>query len=357
MTIAIGIIGTGFGQIVHIPGFQACGGTEVVAVYHRDLEKAKQVAAKFNIPHACDRLVDVFVKVDAIAISTPPFLHYETAKAALLAQKHILLEKPITLNVTEARELQAIADRQNLVVAVDFEFRLMPEWRYLKYLLEQKLIGNLRSIVINWLVPGRADPSRIWNWYSQKSMGGGALGALGSHTFDYVSWLFGEVTALSAQLSTSIPFRPDRSGTLQPVDADDTCNLILELSDRLPCNISISTVAYGGRGHWLSMYGDRGSLVLGSDNLKDYGHGFKLYHSQPNRAPEILSIPPEYELPKFSDGRLAPFIALCDRFVASIEHKSPMVPGLKEGIYAQLLMDLTHQSHEQKRWLSPLSIN
>jgi len=355
MAIGIGIIGTGFGQIVHIPGFQACRGTEVVAVYHRNLEKAQQVAANFNIPYASDRLSDILSlpEVNAIAISTPPFLHYETVKAALLAHKHVLLEKPITLNVTEARELQALADRQNCIVAVDFEFRFIPQWRYFKDLLDQDLIGKPRSILINWLVPGRADPSRIWNWYSQKSLGGGALGALGSHTFDYVSWLFGEVKSLSAQLSTAIPLRPDRHGVLQAVDADDTCHILLELSDRTPCNIAISTVAYGGRGHWVTVYGDRGSLVLGSNNLKDYGHGFEIYHHQPQQEPKLLTVPSLYDLPKlYQDGRLAPFIALCDQFVAAIESKSPMVPGLKEGIYSQLLMDLTHQAHAQKRWVT-----
>ena len=50
---------------------------------------------------------------------------------------------------------------------------------------------------------------------------------------------------------------------------------MLELADGTPCQLSISSVTYNGRGHWLEIYGDKGTLVLGSDNLKDYVHGFK----------------------------------------------------------------------------------
>ncbi len=353
--LGIGIIGTGFGQLVHIPGFQASARTEVLAVYHRDLKKAQEVAKKFEVPQASDRLYDLYTnpEIQIIAISTPPFLHYEAAKYALEAGKHILLEKPVTLNVSEAIALSQLARQKELTVAVDFEFRFVPQWLYLKHLLEQEYIGKIRSVHISWQVPGRADPQRLWNWYSQKSQGGGALGAIGSHTFDYVRWLFGDVRALTAQLKTTICQRPDPEGIMQTVDSDDTCNILLELVNGIPCNICLSTVAYAGSGHWLTIYGDRGTLVLGSSNLKDYIHGFNLSYAAPNQELENIPIPPEYGLSQtYKDGRLAPFIALCDRFVSAIEHKIPMIPSLDEGIQSQLLMDLAHESHRSPKWIN-----
>ncbi len=353
--LGIGIVGTGFGQLVHIPGWQAHPDTEVIAVYHRNLAKAKQIANKFNILHACDRLSDLYAipDIQIISISNPPFLHFETAKLALESGKHILLEKPVTLTASEAIALQELAKAKGLTAAVDFEFRFVPQWCYLKHLLAQAYIGEIRSIQIEWQVPGRADPQRIWNWYSQKSQGGGALGAVGSHTFDYVRWLFGEVKALTAQLKTTICQRPDQEGIMQLVDADDTCNILLALVNGTPCNIAISTVAYAGSGHWVTIYGDRGTLVLGSSNLKDYIHGFNLYYAAPNQDLEIMPIPSEYEFAHtYKDGRLAPFIALCDRLVFAINHKIPMVPSLDEGVNSQLLMDLAHQSHQLQKWMN-----
>ncbi|HEY9601590.1 MAG TPA: Gfo/Idh/MocA family oxidoreductase, partial [Allocoleopsis sp.] len=77
--IGVAVVGTGFGEKIHIPGFQAHPRTQVVAVYHRDLDKAKAIASTHDIPHACDRLEDILSlsEVDAVSISTPPFLHSE----------------------------------------------------------------------------------------------------------------------------------------------------------------------------------------------------------------------------------------------------------------------------------------
>ncbi len=58
----------------------------------------------------------------------------------------------------------------------------------------------------------------------------------------------------------------------------------------------------------------------------------------------------------FTDGRLAPFIRVVDRFVTSIDAGTSLVPSLKEGVYSQLLMDLTHRSHQQKTWVDVPSL-
>ena len=358
--IGVGIIGTGFGQTIHIPALQILPDTEVVAVYHRDRLKAQQVAAKFNIPHACDRLEDLLAleSVQAVTISTPPNFHYEQAKAAIMAGKHILLEKPVTMNAQEAIALYNLAQQHRVVTATDFEFRCVPQWKYLKYLLDNNHIGKKRLISIEWLVQGRADAKRVWNWYSQQEYGGGALGAIGSHAFDYVRWLFGDIKSLCGQLSTAITERPDSTGVLRPVDVDDTCNILLELTDGTPCNISLSTVTYRGRGHWITVYGENGTLVLGSANQGDYVHGFSLRQGKLDRTEmEIVPIPSEYELPQtYADGRLAPVLAICDRWVKAIQTGESMTPSLYEGVWSQLLMDLTRESHSQKKWLDVLSI-
>jgi predicted dehydrogenase len=343
----VGVAGTGFGKQVHIPGVNHCPGLTVTAVYDRDLAKAQAVATEFNIPFATDRFADLVDRVEVVTIATPPFLHYEMAKTALLAGKHIILEKPVTMNVAEAKELDHLAQTKHLVAAVDFEFRYVPQWQHFRALLPQ--VGRKRLVQIEWLVQGRANPQRTWNWYSQKQLGGGALGALGSHVFDYLNWLFGGVRQICAHLSTGIPYRPDGEGNLQPVDSDDTCQILAELQDGTPVTIVISTVAYNGRGHWLTVYGDEGTLVLGSSNLTDYVHGFAVRFAPPGKELSFLATPTSLPV-IFQDGRLAPFIALCEDFVKTIEGNVTNLPTLKEGIYSQQLMDLCHQSHVERLW-------
>jgi predicted dehydrogenase len=349
------VLGTGFGQKIHIPGFQIHHKTEVVAVYHRDRDKAEAIAATFQIPHACQSLTDALSlpEVQAVSIATPPFLHYEQAKAALQAGKHILLEKPTTLNVQEAAELYRLAQTQRIIAALDFEFRFVPAWQRLAELLAEGYVGQKRLIKVDWLVPSRADATRPWNWYARKDQGGGALGAIGSHLFDYISWLFAPVNRLCGRLSTTISSRPDPvTGELKPVDADDTCTLLLELADGTPCQAALSAVTYQGRGHWLEVYGDRGTLVLGSDNQKDYVHGFRLWGSQRGEPLAELEIPERLHFSKtYEDGRLAPFVRVVDRWVESIEQEQSLSPSLRDGVYSHLLMDLTHRSHETGTWV------
>lgn len=355
--IGVAVVGTGFGQAIHIPGFQHHPRTEVVAVYNRDLGKAKAIADAHKIPYAYNQLEKILAlpEVEAVSISTPPFLHYEMGMMVLEAGKHLLLEKPMNRLAQETKELYHLALKKNLVAIADFEFRFIPAWQLLAEYLQQGYVGQTRLIKIDWLVTSRANPERSWNWYSLKDKGGGALGAVGSHAFDYINWLFGPVQRLCATLTCAIKERPDPTaeGELKPVDADDTCLIMLELADGTPCQLSISSVTYQGRGHWVEVYGDRGTLVLGSDNLKDYVHGFKLLAAPAGKSLVEVEIPTRLAFPQvFTDGRLAPFIRVVDRFLESIDAGESLVPSLQEGVYSQLLMDLTHQSHENRCWVN-----
>jgi predicted dehydrogenase len=127
---------------------------------------------------------------------------------------------------------------------------------------------------------------------------------------------------------------------------------MLELADGTPCQIALSSVANNGRGHWLEIYGDRGTLVLGSSNLKDYVHGFHLKAASTNQVLTEVEIPKRLNFPQvYSDGRLAPFIRVVDTWVQGIKQGQPTTPSLQEGIYSQLLMDLAQQSHQQNSWI------
>ena len=359
--IGVAVIGTGFGQKVHIPGLQAHSRTQVVAVYNRDLDKASHIAQSHNIPHAGDRLTDILQlpEVQAVTISTPPFLHYEMAKQVIDAGKHLLLEKPVTLNATEAKELYYLAQEKGVVATVDFEFRFVPGWLLFCELLAQGYVGNKRLITINWFGCSRANPERPWNWYSQKDQGGGALGSLGSHSFDYIHWLFGEVRRINAHFTTAIPQRPDATtGELKSVNTDDTCMLMLELADGTPCQVSISAVIYAPRTHVIEVYGDEGTLILASENQKDYVHGFRVWGAKAGKPIAEIEIPNRLTFPKnYADGRISGFLRVVDQWVEAIISGESITPSLREGVYSQLLMDKSHESNETSSWVNVPSLD
>ena len=102
----------------------------------------------------------------------------------------------------------------------------------------------------------------------------------------------------------------------------------------------------------MEVYGDQGTLVLGSDNLIDYVHTFHLQAGSAGKPLTDVEIPKRLAFPQvFTDGRLAPFIRIVDRWVESIDRHQSLAPSLYEGVYSQLLMDLTHQSSENACWV------
>lgn len=360
-SMGVAVIGTGFGQKVHIPGLQAHSRTQVVAVYNQNLDKASHIAQSHNIPHAGDRLTDILQlpEVQAVTISTPPFLHYEMAKQVIDAGKHLLLEKPVTLNATEAKELYYLAQEKGVIATVDFEFRFIPGWLLFCELLGQGYVGNKRLITINWFGSSRANPERPWNWYSQKDKGGGALGSLGSHSFDYIHWLFGEVRRVNAHFTTAIPQRLETTtGELKSVNTDDTCMLMLELADGTPCQVSISAVIYAPRTHVIEVYGDEGTLILASENQKDYVHGFRVWGAKAGKPIAEIEIPNRLTFPKnYADGRISGFLRVVDQWVGAIESGESIIPSLREGVYSQLLMDKSHQSNQTSNWVNVPSLD
>ncbi len=350
-TIGVALVGTGFGQKVHLPALRAHHRIEVVTVVNRDRARAEAIASTHGIAHACTTIEDAIAhpQVQAVSISTPPFLHYDMAIAALNAGKHIFLEKPTTLNESQAQTLYDLAIQNKLAATMNFEFRYIPAWQRTWELLQENYVGTIRYVKVDWLVASRADAGRPWNWYARKDQGGGALGAIGSHVFDYLYWLFGDIRSVSARLSTAIPMRPDplEDNVLKPVTSDDTCNILLELSHHVPVQVSLSSVAMQGRGHFVEIYGDRGTLVLGSDNLADYVHGFTLRGSQNGQPLEVLEIPVRLAFPRtWDDGRIAPIVRVIDRWVESMDTVTMLAPSLQDGVYSQRIMDACHRSNE-----------
>jgi predicted dehydrogenase len=354
--IGVAVVGTGFGQKVHIPGLQAHHRVDVVAVWNRDRSQAQQVAERHGIGFASDSLTEILAQanVQAVTLATPPFAHYDMACEIIQAGKHLLLEKPVTLSVEEAQHLQALATEHSVIVVPDFEFRYIPAWQYFAELLAQGKVGQKRLIKVDWLASSRANPERAWDWYAQKQLGGGALGSIGSHTFDYIHWLFGPAAELSATLSTTIQQRLDpHSGEVKPVDSDDVCAVALTLTDGTLCQITLSAVSYAGRGHWVEVYGDQGTLVIGNPSQSDYVNGFKVFASELGGELQELPVPARFHFPKqYSDGRIAPFVRVVDHWVSCIETGQAIAPALPEGIYSQLLMDLAHLSHSRKTRLT-----
>lgn len=350
--LGVAVAGLGFGASVHLPALRACAGTEPVALWHPRQERLDRVCGEQELPgHSDFAALLADPRVEAVVIATPPGPRFALAQQALEAGKHLMLEKPVALNASQVEELQRLALARGLTVAVDFEYRAVPQFQQLDALLRSGELGDLVLVKLDWLMGSRADASRPWSWYSQAEAGGGVLGALGTHAFDMLRWLVGPGRRVHGQLSTAIGERPlpDGSGRLAAVDAEDVALVQLELEAAdgriVPAQVALSSVARRGRGCWLELYGRQGTAVLGSDNQADYVHGFQLWCSQAGEPLRRLEPDPALAFPRtWEDGRIAPVARLHGWWSQAVRQGRPMVPGLAEAASSQRCCDEARQS-------------
>jgi len=348
--LRVAIAGLGFGEKVHLPALRSCVHTAPVALWHPRQERLEAACRKAELPGHSDyaALLDD-PAIDAVVIATPPAPRFALARQALEAGKHVMLEKPVALCAEDAEELQRLALSKNLTVAVDFEYRAVPLFQQLDTLIKSGVLGELYLVKLDWLMGSRADASRPWNWYSQRSEGGGVLGALGTHAFDTLHWLVGPTRSLRAQLSTAIHQRPLPQGSLPEgslatVDAEDIALVQVELESPsgalVPAQMSLASVTRRGRGYWIELYGSGGTVVLGSDNQADYVHGFGLWQSLGGEPLRAIEPDPQWAFERtWEDGRIAPVERLHGWWSQAIAQGRPMVPGLGEGVLSQRCCD------------------
>jgi predicted dehydrogenase len=353
--VGVGIIGTGFGRLVHLPSFRLVEEAAVVGVASRTPERARQAAEAFGLRAfgSWRELVEC-PEVHAVSVATPPATHEEIVATACAAGKSVLCEKPLATDAAQAARMLRAARAAGITHVMGFEFREMPAWRFARRLLRRGRVGRLRHVSVSWLVPSWADPGRGWSWRSDLAQGGGTLEALGVHALDYLEWMLGPVGAVAAQLTTRVPERPDGTGAWRRVSSEDCCHVLLALRDGTPGTLVVSSVAPVGSGHWFRCDGDEGVLVVGSENASDYGKGFGVWLGRRGsdrlrklRIPAALQFAREFE-----DGRIAPFHRLARRFVAGVAGKATGVrPSFAEGARAQLVLELIRRADRERRWV------
>lgn len=350
--IGVAIAGLGFGEAVHLPALRANADLNPVALWHPRKERLDEACAAHGLPghDNWDALLED-PSVEAVIIATPPAPRFDLARRALEAGKHLLLEKPIALRADQAKQLQRLSIEKGLSVGVDYEYRAVPLFMQAARMLAAGAVGTPWLARLDWLMGSRANPQRGWNWYSQAELGGGVVGALGTHAFDILAWLIGPVIEVQALNGISIRERPRAGGELAAVDAEDV-SLIQARSqwqgrtDQLiPTQLTLASVARNGRGCWIEVYGSEGSLVLGSSNQKDYVHGFELRYSPAGESPVLMEADADLAFSRtWGDGRIAPVARVQGWWAESIRSGRPMVPGLLEGVASRFACDQVLQN-------------
>jgi len=271
--VGIGIIGTGFARRVQIPAFRNCENAEIVSVASGSLENAEATAKEFGVEHftADWRETVSHADVDLVCITTPPKLHREMTLFAIEQGKHILCEKPMAMNVSEAEEMTAAANKAGVLALIDHELRFQPGRLAAKEKLRRGAIGKVRHVKTIFQAPHRGDPELKWNWWSDSNSGGGALGAINSHIIDSMHWFLGSpISSVTCQLHTNVKQRRDDNGILRDVTTDDEANMLLrfgdgEITDDATGLVSVSMTEGPKYAHRMEFYGRDGVIRVEHD--------------------------------------------------------------------------------------------
>jgi predicted dehydrogenase len=322
----VGVIGCGYWGPNLVRNFARHPRCEVQAVCDARYERATRVGVEYRIPTITDRVEEVVAApdIDLVVIATPSFTHFELARAAIAAGKHVLVMKPLTTRADQAEELCALAERQGVLVAVDHTFVFTPAVRKMRELIERGEIGDLYyfdSVRIN-LGLFQTDINVIWD--------------LAPHDVSIMDYLIGRdpVTVLAAGAS--------HGGS--PTE-----------------NIAYVTVRYAGQllGHihvnWLAPAKVRRTIVGGSkrmliyddmeasEKLKVYDKGFSVSSSPENEYHLLIN----YRTGDMHAPQLETREALAievDNVAAALEGKEPLVADGRAGWRVVRILEAAQRS-------------
>jgi predicted dehydrogenase len=208
MTIRVGVIGTGFGARVVAPAFDDLDACEVAEVV-----SARDDA---GVGALCERN-----DLDLVCVHSPPFLHAAHVRRAIAGGHAVLCDKPFGRNAAESETLLAAAEAADCLHLCNFEFRYEPTREIVRSLVADGVIGTPEHVSWTHHSSGSRVPLRRYGWLFDRSLGGGWVGAWGSHAVDFLRWALGEVTEATAICRTTIRERPDADGQMHTCDAED----------------------------------------------------------------------------------------------------------------------------------------
>ena len=211
----VAIVGTGGITLQnHLPGLALCRDVRVSALCDANAETLETSRQQTGVEVCSTKWEEIVTRddVDAIIIATPNFLHPDIAMTAARAGKHVLCEKPLALNATDAAAMAAEAEKAGVRHMTAFTYRFVPAMRYLHHLIGRGDLGqpyHYRSCRLqDW-------GTRNLGWRQQKKLAGtGELGDMLSHRIDFAHHLVGPMRRIVANVGTLTPMRggaPNRS--------------------------------------------------------------------------------------------------------------------------------------------------
>ncbi|MBP8989332.1 MAG: Gfo/Idh/MocA family oxidoreductase [Clostridia bacterium] len=316
-SISFALIGCGAISKFHAEAICALDGAQLSGVYDPVFESAQNMAARYQV--ACYSSYEALLNdpsVNAVSICTPSGLHAQQAIRAIEAGKHVLVEKPIALNLEDCDQIITLAREKKVLVSVVSQLRFSKEIQRVKEAVENGLLGRIVSADLYMKYHRPPSYYKQNPWRGTVSMdGGGALMNQGIHGVDLLRYLAGPLKSIFAQARTLV----------HSIEVEDTLSAVVEFSSGSLGVIQATTSLYPGFPRRLEIHGELGSIILEEDTI----------------ALWTVAGEPEINLPKRSisyEGHRDPtkidpagHIAQYQNFISAIFGKEPLLVDAVEG--------------------------
>jgi predicted dehydrogenase len=283
--LRVGVIGLGWAGQQHIAAYGPLAGAQVVAIAGLEEPVRAKLAARHGIEHQLARWEDLIDLdgLDAVSVAVPTFLHAPIAIAALQRGIHVLSEKPIALNASQADAMVQAARTADRVLDVAFNHRQRGDIQKLKEAIDAGRLGRPYYAKAWWL--RRTGIPTLGSWFTRAELaGGGPLVDIGVHVLDYSLFLLGnpEVRAVSAStydllasagFGSSPTSRKTGATDAKTFDVEDLASVFMRLADGGTLLVEASWAAHrrDGDEFGITVYGTDGGAELIVDDYAPRG--------------------------------------------------------------------------------------
>lgn len=281
----VSIIGAGLQAMRRGPVVVGSNEDVLVSVSSKSIDDARNIARIFSCEYDDSWRVTVARRdVEAVIICTPPSSHFEIAEAAMSFGKHVLCEKPLSMDVNEATKMVNIAEKEGVVFKCGFNHRHHPAISRAKKIVDSGKIGGITFIRSVYGICGRSGYESEWR-ADPAQAAGGQLIEQGTHLIDLIRWFGGEIAEITCMNSIH-HFKK------QPLEDDS--NVIMRLKSGATASIHTSLVqwknlfrfeVFGNKGYVIceglgGSYGEEKLITGGADFRKEFQDNVTYFRAQ-----------------------------------------------------------------------------
>jgi predicted dehydrogenase len=259
--IKTAIIGCGNIGKRHVAVFDANPQTTIVGLCDEQIEKAQTLQENYGEDYpVTSQYEDILQQqgVDLVSICTPHYLHKDMTLSALRQGKHVLVEKPMALNVADSKEMIRVAKEVDRRLYVMKQNRFNVPITLTKEALDSGKLGKIYMVQCNVYWNRNPEYYSQSDWRGIRAKEGGALFTQASHFIDLLIWWFGDVVKAKGTVDTK----------MQQIEVEDCGNAIMEFSSGVQGAITWTTCVYNKNYEGsITIVGEKGTVKIGGAYL------------------------------------------------------------------------------------------